>query len=325
MRKLVLSTLVVVALGVAGFFGFRWWQNRPMPVAIVFHYEAGFRPPPPARLFFDGRLMAEFDSTTQFRKNGLLPMELFASSWEASREAEVSLRPKQLTNAALHPGITGEILTPCGWKAVKASETWPTAEKLAASRKTKSRPGVDVRISAGAIEDKNIEIFVDNRGGPEAKLTLGQSSATVAAGETGKFEFFAPGCEESTALKLNDQTLGKIPRELAARKDSQYGTIIDYDEITGYDPNPPSWTFLVDTSGKRCYELTEKEYAKKGSGWFSPGSKVLTYQGKKLHRLHAVEIHYFLERAPDTIQVTQFGNYESTMATRGQLIESCGW
>lgn len=325
MRKLLLLLVVLIVLGLAGFFGFRWWQNRPQPVTFAFHYESGFWPPPPARVFLDGRPVAHFDTTTPFRKSAPFPVELFGGSWLAGHDTEVTLRPKQITNPALRPAVTAQILTPCGWKEIKVSPNWPDAKKLADARKNKSRPVVDAQFSSGAIEDERVELFVDNRDAADATLTLGELSVPVAAGEKRKFEFYAPTCDQATALQLNGEPIGTIPRELASRKDSLYGTIMAYDEITGWDPNPPSWVFLLDTSGKRCYQLTERQYAKKGSGGFSPGSRVLTYHGKKLHRLHAVEIHYFLERAPETIRVSQFGGFDdSTMETRGQLIESCG-
>jgi len=343
MRRTISVLAAIAILGATGFFVYRWWRNRTQLVTFQMTYKTHLWPPVPGRFLIDGRPLAEMGSPELFSKTAPEIPETFtqenrvamlsmlamapemAESWlppayGASREVELPVALRRVNSSGERPRITGQVLTPCGWKEKTVSLDWSAGGPQANGGKGQKLM-VAARMASVGVPVRHVEFFVDNRLGGEARLELGQSAAVVAANASTKVELLAPDCAEGNTLKLNGQPIGTIPLELAARKNDLYGSVLHIENM----PQPPSWTYLIDTSGKRCYQLTEKEYEKAGGLGFGVGSDAPTYTGKVLHRLAPVKIHYFLQRAPNQVREKAFPGFEPDITHRGQLVEvSCG-
>jgi hypothetical protein len=320
-KLMVISLAVVVVLG-GGLLLYRSFKNSSVAVQLTLGYQSDIWPPPPAKFFLDGREIASFANVSAFQRKTAEQGDRVAYDWFEIEQAVNFAAPlSQLNTPAERPKITGQILTPCGWIDGKAYvKQWlSTLDKPLAAVDGKIALAADMRMADTPI--RSLELFVDNRGGADARLELGQSSIPIAKDSAHEYEFPAPSCAEATSLKLNGQEIAQIPLEYAKREftpGSGYGSLMNENRNKDL-----SWSYLLDTSGKRCYQLTEKTYvnAYEARSMGRLESDTLRYSSKVLHHLVAVEVYYFLERAPDKVKLEQQFGQPGAVDLRVQVLE----
>jgi hypothetical protein len=218
------------------------------------------------------------------------------SSGEVLRITGLERAPTQPLDISASFSFAAEALLPCGWRRVPLQLK---REPAAASPPPSEDSSRTIRYSGevGTARGQPVDLWYDFRNGEAAELAVGQWTASVQAGAKGRLQVAAPDCREGAAVTLNGRKIGELPVELATAPRAFSSASL------GEDPGPGgSWVFLVDPSGRRCYELAEKIYGKPGAKWYG-GPNSRTYRRKLLHRLAPAEIDYFLERAPDRIDV----------------------
>jgi hypothetical protein len=132
-------------------------------------------------------------------------------------------------------------------------------------------------------------LYIDNRGHGSTRLECGKVELAIAAGAAERHAVLAPPLGAPAAVRIDGKTVGTL----------------------GDRP------VLIDVLGTRTYRLRELTY---GSGvlqamWAvqgvqgqlpDPGPPDSVYESKHVHPLPG-EIDYFLEAAPEKIEVTTFG------------------
>lgn len=256
---------------------------------------------PPVKLLADGRELGVFT--------------------EPVSNLAISSRPhRSFEPAVMQPALSAKILLPCGWRDLALQvEQAPSAEELKAAAREKR--DVRLRVNTAPLPTEMVEFWTDNRGGPDARLAIGQTWVVIPAGIQRRFYLPASDCAEGATVTLNGTVIGHLPLELA-REDFGRDTYSlghpDVDERS-------SRVYLLDVSGGRCYRITERKYGKPGQSYFgfAPGEAQMSYRRKHLHRLLPTEVHFFLEKAPKNLQVSSsfspvsYGLFE----LRNELVE----
>lgn len=275
-RYILLAVFVVLA-AVSG-IGI-WQQLRPKQVTFRLKVQMPSDPSPAIRLLADGRELGVFTQTTSLT----LP----------------SRSHRKLEPEAMLPELTAQAMSPCGWRDVKLSVSGaPTAEDLkAAERDEKELP---LRLSTGQLQMNTVEFWADNRRGAEVRLAIGQMELKIPADAHQEYVLPVVECPGGLEVKLDGRKVADLPAVVAKEGFEQGNSYSlghpDVDESI-------SRVFLLDLSGARCYRISEKAYAKPGS-WGFGSDTVKYYSRKHLHRLDPTSIDYFLEKAPQKVQVS---------------------
>ncbi|MGH9509345.1 MAG: hypothetical protein ACRD2M_05370, partial [Terriglobales bacterium] len=260
----VRAVLLVALLAVAGAGGFGIYEHlRAKTVTYRLDLVTSSDSTPPLKLFADGHELGLFVRTVS--------------------DLLVSSRPhRSFDPAMMQPSFAAKVLLPCGWRDLAVTvEQAPTAVELKDAAREKR--DVRLRLSAARMPAPMVEFWTDNRGGPEARLAVGQSWVTIPAGVQRRFDLPASDCPEGAAVTLNANTIGQLPLELA-REDFGH----DIYSLGGGDFGGSvrdSRVYLLDVSGARCYLITERKYAKPGQSTFgfAPGETQMSYRRKHLH------------------------------------------
>ncbi|HUF79540.1 MAG TPA: hypothetical protein VMN03_00270 [Burkholderiales bacterium] len=292
-------TVFVVLAAVSG-VGI-WQHLRPKRVTYRLEFRPARDPSPAVRLRADGRELGVFTA----------PATLALPS-----------RPhRKFEPEALLPKLTAQMLSPCGWRDVSvAVDGAPSAEELRAAERDHQE--LPLRVTSGSLQLNHAEFWTDNRGGPEARLAIGQMEVKLPADAHQEYALPLADCAEGLAVTLDGKKVAELPPAI---------TQAGFDQGSTYSLGHPdvdesvSRVFLLDVSGARCYRITEKKYGKPGADYFgfAPGETEMTYRRKHLHRMMPTDVHFFLEKAPKTLQVsTQFSAVSYGMfELRNELVE----
>jgi hypothetical protein len=143
-------------------------------------------------------------------------------------------------------------------------------------------------------------LWIDNRGGPAHRLTIGSSqSLSIAAGESGERLFTLPACASQSRVAIDGETVGTFP------------VLADDLEYRAYD-EPGTW--FLDAKGGRCWSSTTYEYSSSSS--FGNGPQGRRFQDGRLYSVDG-EITDFLKEAPESIQT-----YNGGFGSRTDLVET---
>lgn len=191
---------------------------------------------------------------------------------------------------AMMPPIRAQLLYVCGWQEAKVILFPPTRDAIEnATGPVHARAALDFRPVFA-----EVNVWVDNRGGGDAVLSVGESKRYIAAGSTRSVSFpYSAQCEEAKLLRLNGETIANIP--------------------SGHGHDAPG--YLVDTSGARCYSFQSKHYANMETGQGQPVPTLVS--AAKAHLLDG-RIDYFLQEAPSSIIVR---SDEGAGTTRLSVVE----
>jgi hypothetical protein len=294
--------LIALFVAVAAVSGAGIWEHvRPKQVTFRLDVRPLTDPTPALRLLADGREVGVF---TQ------------AASVTIPSRAHRSFDP-----AAMAPKLTAQAMSPCGWRDVSVHvDNVPPADELRAAEL--ARRELPLRVAPGYLESNTVAFWADNGGGPERRLAIGQMEIKIPAGERREYSLPVADCAEGLAVTLDGEKVAELPPAVVKK---------GFDQGSSYSLGHPdvdesvSRVFLLDTSGARCYRITERKYGKPGEDYFgfAPGETSMTYRRKHLHRLMPTEVHFFLEKAPKNIQVStsfssvSFGLFE----LRNELVE----
>jgi len=219
-------------------------------------------------------------------------MEVFADgkkigdTTSATGQLQVSIKA-----ATERPSITAKARLPCGSREIQLAESWYKRPFFGEGQNGPySIPG-ELRLVARLQRDV---FFVDNRGAAATTLRIGELHYAVASERVSRVQTLAPDCEAGAQLSIGDrsfETLRPVPSD-----------------TPGYERR----IFLVDPTGKRCYELQTIRYNKYPNIGSAPPPPVRFTQ-QTLHPL-SVEPTDLFEKAPDSIVGYQMG-------ARNQLLE----
>jgi hypothetical protein len=126
-------------------------------------------------------------------------------------------------------------------------------------------------------------------------LQVGSFRYDIAPGTSGPRGIPAALCPAEQAVSLNGRRIGDFP--LVSRRLSERGI-------------RPRAAFVVDASGRRCYDETTFQYGLAGGG-----PTGVTSRGKPLHALETDHVTDFLVKAPESIGTVAGGG------SRTQLLE----
>ncbi|MDP9266860.1 MAG: hypothetical protein M3P27_00865 [Acidobacteriota bacterium] len=183
---------------------------------------------------------------------------------------------------AMMPAIRAQVRYVCGWQDVQVALYPPSR---AAIEHAKGPLQVQALVDFQAPTFAEVSVWVDNRGGGDAVLSLGETKRSVAAGAATSVQFpYYPKCDEAKIMRLNGGVIADLP--------------VEPKKIPAY---------LVDTSGSRCYTLRMKDYVV-SSIFASPQPKPEYVSKQKAHALtNGRGVDYFQEAAPNSI-TTMNGN-----------------
>ena len=132
--------------------------------------------------------------------------------------------------------------------------------------------------------------WIDNLGGKESELVCGDFRIAVPSDSKATGSFPIP-LKKAMPIKLGDKDLGEI-----SRLEAKDMFLLD----VGY---------LVDPTGKRKY--THERIVYKGTAGIAPEFNMVggkdSLEPRHLHRLPTARIDYFLERAPNKLEVVRHG------------------
>ena len=300
MRTKYILLAVFVALAAVSGVGI-WQQVRLKQVTYRVELQMSAEPSPAVRLLADGRELGVFTQTSSVVLPG---------------------RPQRKFDAqAMQPELKAQAMSPCGWHDVTVSVSGaPSVEELKAAEREKKE--LTLRVSPGSLQMNTVEFWTDNRRGAEARLAIGQMEVKVPADAHQEYVLPVAECPGGLEVKLDGKKVADLPAVVATKGFEQGNSYSlghpDVDESI-------SRVFLFDPSGTRCYRITEKKYGKPGADYFgfAPGETEMTYRRKHLHRMMQTEVHFFLEKAPKTLQVnTQFSAVSyGLFELRNELVE----
>ena len=183
---------------------------------------------------------------------------------------------------AMMPAIRAQVPYVCGWQDVPVTLYPPSR---AAIEHAKGPMPVQAFVDFEAPTFAEVNVWVDNRGGGDAVLSLGETKRSVVAGAATNIQLpYYPKCDEARLLRLNGEVIANLPA----------------------DRESPA-AYLVDTSGSRCYTLRMKDYVV-SSIFASPQPKPEYLSKQKAHALTKGRgVDYFQEEAPNSI-TTREGN-----------------
>lgn len=187
------------------------------------------------------------------------------------------------------PQLTATVSSRCG--------TWDATVTLREKHGVSSQPGqahplvAQLDLVAGGPSWEDVELWVDNRGRPEARLLVNGEETVIAPGEKRHFRVVYELCPAMREVYLDGKLIGTLPDQIPELKDGQE-----------YDPWDVKYSrnVLLDTSGRGCYRYTEYCYKRAGYKWCE-GPESRTYRGKHLHRIPG-EVNFFFEPPPKEIQ-----------------------
>ncbi|MGH9779522.1 MAG: hypothetical protein ACRD5I_14035, partial [Candidatus Acidiferrales bacterium] len=133
----------------------------------------------------------------------------------------------------------------------------------------------------------------------------------------------APDCPEGTTVRLNEQEIGSVPvLEPDPNRQVGYYSLGTPDDFIEKDQ---AVVFFLDTTGQRCYRLTEKNYSPPGvtpfGGFWAGPSDPVYLRRKFLYRLPPTQIEYFMEKAPEQITVNYTADYKPDLEMRNEFVE----
>lgn len=220
--------------------------------------EASPPPPPQVRVStVETRLQTSFAAG---RVRLLLGDDVLASG-EATDTFKLQLPDDADTLARLRTSFFAEVTTPCGPVKVKL-KVRETDRKLP--------PWLDP--VEGALPAKG-PVFVDNRDEPAHRLSIGQQTVQLSAGQARGVVFYKGSCAEADAVKRDDVDLGVLP----ARAPKQVG--------------------FIDVKGGRCYRSEGHVYAVGDSKrTFDPKPRTIELSGAQVYVVD--ELSDFMKQSP---------------------------
>jgi len=197
------------------------------------------------------------------------------------------------------PGLNAKMLFVCGWETAPISISEPGVYEMEAARKEHRATTAHVMIedylppAAPNVISNDVAVFVDNRGGPEQTVAIGELKKQVAAGAVDRVSLpYSPTCDEAKQLRVNGQVVS------ALKEDSKNA---------GH-----ALPVLIDTSSSHCYRSKWQNYSQYGDS-FGPASG----QGKIIYRPRPAQVleetpNFFLQPLPEAVE--DFGGYASRTA-----------
>lgn len=213
------------------------------------------------------------------------PMRVFVDGHLIAEPGAGFPMPREIPLASSEdgPAITAKIPLPCGWRETPVFENGRSMPRVGADGKF-AEPGI-VKVAIPGRFSHNVFI-VDNRRRAESTLKQGELSRVIPAGSKGSVWLPAPDCEAAASLELDGKAIAKLP------------------VAEGHDTQSLA-RFLLDPTGKRCYELKTVLYGTplNLAGERDPPKRLLA---QHLHPLPG-EVDHIFEKAPDRITVRGIG------------------
>jgi hypothetical protein len=200
------------------------------------------------------------------------------------------------------PEITARILFPCGWREMALRPRSMAWEVVAANAKVGTPFPLDFELPD--LPDRPMDIRIDDRGGKEGELAIGQATYRVAP-NTPEPASFVPGCAEGAAVRFNGV-------EMVTFTKAQIDAIPPGPDKT-IDAGDTAYVF-IDPTGERCYDLRTVYYL--DPRLISPGAqqpKPTRLSGKHIYVLPGL-VTNMLEHSPTAIM----GEYSGE---RRELVE----
>jgi len=300
---LVVCLLLMVGLSVAGWYIYREYLSEKQ---ITFQLKVDSYP---------GVEALELELLSDGQPLGPLPLD-----------RKVELPSRKFRRFSLHaiPELGARVRLPCGWREMTIKVTKaPTLEEFREARKSGEALLVVVRLEYTGAEPATFDLFVDNRGGPAARLAVGQMTVTLPANKAEEIGLAAPDCPEGTTVRLNEQEIGSVPvLEPDPNRQVGYYSLGTPEDMIEKDQ---AVVFFLDTTGQRCYRLTEKNYSPPGvtpfGGFWAGPSDPVYLRRKFLYRLPPTQIEYFMEKAPEQITVNYTADYKPDLEMRNEFVE----
>ena len=176
------------------------------------------------------------------------------------------------------PPLEAQMLFVCGWQKTEFNVNAPGRDEMEQARTEHRGAVVHVMIyeyqpptAPNAIVN-DVTILVDNRGGPEQTITVGELKKSVAAGAVDRVGLpYWPNCDQAKQLRVNGQVVSAIKEN-----PKRAGTALP---------------MLLDTSGSHCYREKWQNYSQDNFS-FGPASG----QGKTIYRPRPLLV---LDEAPN--------------------------
>lgn len=217
-------------------------------------------------------------------------------------------RPRRDYGAEMFPELTARLEGPCGTRAatVKLRTPLDAPQMRAAIAEGRASVTGDTVVAPGQ-KRRDATLWMDNREGPERRLSVGGQEHVVPANATTRYGLaYDASCPAGREVRLDGVPIGALPESL---RETKIGESFDAFDLA------LSSNYLVDPAGKRCYTYTETFYTRGGGLGIGPQSR--SYRNARLHRIPRSEVDYFLEAAPR--QVREFVPLGVTMVTRVSL------
>lgn len=273
-RWFSIIVLLALAAGLASFFLLR----KPRHVTYAGELIATSKPLPELRISADNQPVSGYRVAYEIAHRGL-HISLATVTFDV-RGKGFRWKPPEVP-----PAIAAEMLFPCGWKPLKLKVLKvPTPDEIRGAAETGTALNIAFSIEQGFPRDW-MKVWVDNRGGKQVQLSVGEVSYSIPAGSYENWDFAVPDCAEGATVKLNGTPIGTVPQ----RGDPEL-------HFAG--------NFLVDASGNRCYRSRDLRYSV--LGWTTMEPETRYYRRKGLHKLELGWIHFFLKPAPKTISSQEF-------------------
>jgi hypothetical protein len=176
---------------------------------------------------------------------------------------------------------------------------------------------VDVTVMPAGDTRREIDLLIDNRGRPDGMLSVGRTDIALSADSSGTISVRVDDtCAAGREIKLDGVRIAELPavdpttvQATLARNSSVPSVESDPDLSTALAAN----VFLIDPTGKRCYEERFHQYGESigplASPSYGPGPPPdLTISTSHVHRLRAT-IDFPFRDPPQEIKLPTIAGY----------------
>ncbi|MDX2143373.1 MAG: hypothetical protein SFV19_08465 [Rhodospirillaceae bacterium] len=198
------------------------------------------------------------------------------------------------------PTLTMALARPCGERVFPLTYDDPSEATLRDALQFKQP--IELKASVDWTGSRSIVAYIDNRNRSDATMSVGQYRFSVTAGIVERVALpVEDTCAEGRQLRMADEIVAELPAEQSSGRDSSDGPVVA----------ASAKAFLIDPTGKRCYEQRFHSYGGREQlrGIPPPGvyglRSDIRFSGGHLHPLPE-EPNFLFEDVPEKVTISSF-------------------